>query len=111
MLAAGAILRRAVPPTAAAIALLLFVVDDAHVQPIGWISSRHMVVAAAPALFGLWAHLRAREDGWVLGRFLGPLGVAVGLLGSEAALGVLGFWIAYDLPVTFSMMAPSRMNP
>jgi hypothetical protein len=97
VLAAGAIFRRALPPIAAAIALLLFVVDDAHVQPIGWISSRHMVVAAAPALFGLWAHLRAREEGWVAGRILGPLGAAVGLLGSEAALGVLGFWIAYEL--------------
>lgn len=97
VLAAGAVLRRAVPPTAAAVAVLLFVVDDAHVQPIGWISARHMIVAAAPALFGLWAHLRAREEGWGAGRLLGPLGLALGLLGSEAALGVLGLWIAYEL--------------
>lgn len=96
-LAAGLVLRRALPGATGALALLVFVLDDAHVQPIGWISSRHVVVAAVPAMLGLAAHLRAREEGWAPGRALAVAGLALGLLASEAALGVLAYVFAYEL--------------
>lgn len=94
--AAWLLLRRSLPAAVATLALLAFVIDDAHVQPIGWISCRHMLVGATPALLGLCAHLRWRENGFRPGRVLGLLGLGVGLLGSEAALGVLGYYVAYE---------------
>jgi len=80
-----------------ALALWIFAVAPAHMQPYGWIASRHMLVAGVPAMFGVLAHVRAREEGWRPGRWVAPLAVGVGLLGGEAALGGLALWIAYDL--------------
>jgi hypothetical protein len=97
VLAARALLRRMVAPTAAALALLLFVLDDAHVQPIGWISCRHVLVAAVPVLFGVVAHLRYRSEGWSAGRWLGPVALAVGLAGGETALGGAALVLSYEL--------------
>jgi hypothetical protein len=96
MLAAGAVLYRIVP-RAAPLALLLFVLDDAHGQPIEWISCRHVLIASAPALLGLAAHLSYRRNGWRPGRWLAPLGLAVGLLGGETALGSAALLFAFEL--------------
>jgi hypothetical protein len=95
--AARAVYRRTLPAAAAGVALVAFVLDDAHVQPIGWLSCRHMLIGATPALLGLVAHLRWREDGFRPGRALALVGLGVGLLGSEAALGIVGYFVAYEL--------------
>jgi hypothetical protein len=79
------------------LALLVFCLAPCGEYAYGWPSARHLVVGAAPALAGLLAHLAFRQDGWKPGRWLAPLGVAVGLAGSEAALGVLGFWFTYEV--------------
>ncbi|SRR6266540_2453647 len=77
--------------------LLVFVLSAAHSEPVGWLSSRHLLIAAVPSLWGLVAHVAYRERGFRAGRWLAPLGLLVGLLGGEAALGVAMFWIAYEL--------------
>jgi hypothetical protein len=55
-----------------------------------------MLVAGAPAVAGLAAHIYYREKGFRAGRWLGVLGVLMGLLGGEAALGPLLYWVAYE---------------
>lgn len=97
--AAAAIFRRAALGVGAglgALALLVFVVDEAHWLPMAWWSNRNAIVAAAPALWGVVAHLRWREDGWRPGLPLSVLGLGMGLAGGETAVGALGYLIAYE---------------
>lgn len=93
----GAILRRVLPEPAAVLALVIFALDEVHWFPAVWIANRNALVAAAPALLGLYAHLRWREEGWRPGLPLSVLGYAVGLAGGETALGVLAYLGAYEL--------------
>jgi hypothetical protein len=94
---AGALFRRVLPRETATLALVVFALADANVAPAAWIAARHTLVAAVPALLALLAFVRARQDGWAPGRWLAPLGMSVGLLGGEAALGGLALALSYDL--------------
>jgi hypothetical protein len=96
LLAAALLFRRALPAGAGVLALALFAIDDAHWMPIGWAAARNGLVALLPALLGLVAHVRWREQGWRAGALLGPGGLAVGLAGGEGALGVLGYLVAFE---------------
>jgi len=93
---AWAVLRRALPGSLAALALVLFAVDDAHWLPTAWVANRNALVAAVPGLFGVAAHLRWREGGWAPGRLLSPLLMAIALTGGEAALGAFAYLAAYE---------------
>lgn len=95
--AAGRLFLRVLPGAAGALAMLIFAVSASHVHPVGWISCQHLLLAALPVVLGLLAYLRYREEGWRPGRYLGPLGLGIGLLGGEAALGGAGYWVAYKL--------------
>lgn len=67
-----ALYRRLLPGAAGTLALLVFALAPAHIQTYAWISARHMLVAAVPAAGALLAHVRARQEGWTAGRWLGP---------------------------------------
>jgi hypothetical protein len=94
----GVLFRRLLPasPGIAHLAACLYAIDGAHVEPVGWLACRHMLVAAVPAIGALLLHTAARERGLRVGRWLAPLAFAVALAGSEAGLGVLGFLGAYE---------------
>ncbi len=93
----AALLRRILPGTVGALALFLFAIDGAHFLVAGWIANRNALVAAVPALFGVWMHLERREAHrpWALP--LSLLGLAVGLLGGETALGLFAYVLAYEV--------------
>jgi hypothetical protein len=95
--AAGLLFRRTLPGALGLLALLMYAVDAGHAFPVIWWSNRNALVAVVPALLGLWAHLRWREDGWKPGLALSLLGYAIGLCGGETALGVFGYLGAYEL--------------
>ncbi|WP_437321822.1 hypothetical protein [Sorangium sp. So ce385] len=95
--AAGRLFLRVLPRATAALALLIFAVSASHMQPAGWISCQHFLLTALPVVLGLLAYLRYRDEGWQPGRYLGPLGLGIGLLGGEAALGGAAYWVAYQL--------------
>ncbi len=92
----GLILRKTVPGAVGALALLIFTIDEAHWFPVAWLANRNALVATAPALWGLYAHIRWREDGWKWGLPLSLAGYVTGLLGGESALGVLAYVAAYE---------------
>lgn len=94
--AAGLVFRRALPGPAAAVAVFLFAIDEVHWMPAAWLANRNALVAAAPALLGLHAHLRWRQDGWKPGLPLSLLGYGAGLLGGETALGAAAYALAYE---------------
>lgn len=96
LFAVGLLLRCALSHSLFGLSLFVYAVSGAHVHPVGWISSRHMLVSAAPSVAGLAAHLLYRERGFRAGRWLSVLGVVIGLTGGEAALGALLYWMTYE---------------
>lgn len=95
--AAFLIYRRLFTLPVAGLCILLYLVDEGHLLPVLWLSNRNALVSGAPALLGLAAHLRWREEGWRPGLPLSLAGYATGLLGGETALGILGFVAAYEI--------------
>lgn len=89
--------RNRMAPPLAGLCCLLYIVDDGHIIPALWWSNRNAIVAAAPAVLGLVAHLKWREEGWRPGLPLSLVGYGLGLLGGETALGIFGYLIAWEL--------------
>ena len=100
LVAAALLFRRTLPHGTAAIATAIFAFRSAHVLPYAWLSARHVLVGAVPATCALLVHLGARHRASraaLLSRFLlAPLLLIVGLLGSEAALAVVPFFVAFE---------------
>jgi hypothetical protein len=84
-------------PKHAALALLLFAVDDARWMPVGWLAQRNAVLAMVPAVLALYFHHQAREQGGAWRRALAAVCLGLGLLGGEAALAICGYLAAYAL--------------
>ena len=83
----------------AALALLLFAVDDAHILPIGWLANRNALVALAMGLgaFYAWIRWRAqRTAGWAA---LSLGGLALALLAGESGIGTFAWMVAWQLAV------------
>jgi hypothetical protein len=91
----GLLLRRLFPQGLAGLALTIFLVSGIH-GPLSWTATRHIVIAAALGVFGLYFHVRWRQDGWRAGRFLSLVTLALSLAGSEAALGACAYVFAYE---------------
>jgi hypothetical protein len=96
LLAVGFLLRSVLSPPLWQWSFLLFALSASHAQPVGWLSCRHLLVATAPSVGGLALHVQYRERGLQAGRWLSIVGLAVGLLGGESALGAALYWIAYE---------------
>jgi hypothetical protein len=93
---AGLVLRQLIKnPIIAAIALTLFVLDDAHLYPSVWIANRNALIATTLALLTLWLHARGSNRSETRARYLAPACLALALLAGEYAVGILGFLFAY----------------
>ncbi len=93
----AALYRRVLGTDAAGLAFLFFVLDDSHVQPVGWLANRNALVAAAFALVAVSLHLRHRTDGDRRSGVIAPLAFCVALCAGEAAFGVAAYIVAYEL--------------
>ncbi|MFT5680325.1 MAG: hypothetical protein ACI8RZ_001231 [Myxococcota bacterium] len=89
--------RRILPGSVGVMAAVIFAIDEGHWFPTAWIANRNALIAALPAVLGLLAHIRWQSSGWRAGLPLSLLGLAVGLTGGEAALGVFALLAAYQL--------------
>jgi hypothetical protein len=95
--AAALLLSRLLPGRLGLLALLLFCVDDGHAMTVTFVAARNAVVATVFSFFGLWAHIRWREERWRPGCVLAPVLVALGLASGEMALGALSYLVAWEL--------------
>jgi hypothetical protein len=92
---------------AALLAALMFVMDDAHALPVGWLASRNSVIAATFGVLAILAHGRWRESAaaaaaasTVAGAPFAVLAtalVAASLLSAEAGTATLGYLVAWAL--------------
>lgn len=94
---AGVLYARRLRPAEAGLATALFGLHLAHIPVVWFVSNLHAPLGAIPALSGAMAWLRWREQGWRPGRWLGPLGVGLGLGFGELALGSIGYLLAWEL--------------
>lgn len=85
------------PLWGAALAALLFALDDAHGNPIGWLANRNTLLATLFGLLALIAHDRWRRDGWRPGMVLAPAALLAGLLSKELAVCAAAYLAAYAI--------------
>lgn len=98
VISVGALYRRLeTVPWAAALAALLYALDDARSLPVGWLSNRNALLAALLGVLVLIAHDRWRRDGWRPGPWLAAPCFALALLAGEAGLAVCGYLAAHAL--------------
>jgi hypothetical protein len=94
--AVGSLFRDVLPKKVAVLSFLIFAIDGTHAEAAGWLSDRHMLIAALPVLVVLRLHVR-RSASRPRDRWLTAVGVAAGLSGGEGALGVVAYLVAYDI--------------
>jgi hypothetical protein len=103
--AVTALHRRLLPGATGTIAALLFAVNEAHVSPWGWVSCRHMTIAAFFSVLAVLAIVPSGGHPRPRGRWLAAGFIALGLLGGETALGGVAYVVAYAVETS---PAPDR---
>jgi hypothetical protein len=93
----AALLYRRLAPSIAAAALagLLFAIDEGHAFSVGWISGRNTLMAAFFALLALLLHMRACETGRLSLRLSSAGAVALALLSAEAGVWALALLVSH----------------
>jgi len=97
IIAAGFLIKRAVPGRISSLAIVIFSISGIHWYVVYWTAARHIVVAASLGLWSLLAYTKWREQGWKKGRIISILGILLSLLAGEASIGVLAYFFAYEL--------------
>jgi hypothetical protein len=99
LLGAVAVVYRRLEPSRVlgGLSLALYAFDDAHGPALAWLANRNALIATLFGCLALAAHDAFRREGSRVAAVLAPLSFLVGLLGGEAAIGVLGYLIAYAL--------------
>ena len=94
---AALLFRRLLSVRTAALATLLYAIDESHWTASSWIANRNAWVSMVPAMLGFWAWLRAEDEDWLPGKVAAPLLFGIGLCGGETALGVAAMWVTVAL--------------
>ncbi|WP_028321182.1 hypothetical protein [Desulfatiglans anilini] len=79
----------------AALAGLLFAIDDAHGVPAGWLANRNALVASLFGLLAVFFHDRWRKNGKKSFLVFSCVSLSLGLLGGEMAVAAGGYLLAY----------------
>lgn len=113
--AAGLVYRRIVAAAwVAALATLLYAIDDAHGMTVAWIMNRNALHGAIFGYLALAAHIRWRRTGWRWGLPLAWTSLAVGVACSEGTLSIGAYLFAHmlfldkpgALPIRFARLLP-----
>ncbi|MDD5328192.1 MAG: hypothetical protein PHY02_10340 [Phycisphaerae bacterium] len=82
-------------PMVAALAALLYAIDDAHGMPAGFIANRNALMATFFGCLAIIAHDKWRRNNWHAGIVLAPLLLAASLLSAEAGISTCAYLAAY----------------
>ena len=92
--------RRVASGTAvAALAAVLFLLDEARGIPTGWVANRSALPALVFGVLTLIVHVRWRRDGWRPGVVVGPLLLTMALLSAESGLATTAYLFAFAVHV------------
>jgi len=81
----------------AGLAALLYVIDDAHGMPVGFLANRNAVMATLFGVLTLIIHDKWRRENLSIGLFVGPVLLVVSLLSAEAGLATCAYLFAYTV--------------
>lgn len=95
VLTCAALFRRLASLRVAALATLLFAVQDHHAGTVLWIANRNALIALVGAAFALLLHDGWRRHGRAWQGWLAPVLLALALMAGEAALATCAFLFAY----------------
>lgn len=79
------------------LAFALYALDDARGWLVSWIAARNAAVATAISIWALVLHVRERRGQLPAGRWLAPILLGLGLLGSEGASAIGCYILGYTL--------------
>lgn len=97
VLAAALVFFHALPPPMAALALLLFAIEEGHSLPLGWLANRSTLVATSLGFLALHAHLRFRVTGSRLSRAASLGWCVLAMSAGEYAFSALAYLFAFEL--------------
>lgn len=100
--------KRLLPGAAAVLAAVLFLIDEAHALPVGWLSNRNALLSALFGVLTVTAFDGWRRNGLRWAFPLSVLSFVLALLSGEGAVAVAGYLIAYAVFVDKSS-ATNRM--
>ncbi|MCP4263939.1 MAG: hypothetical protein GY774_41500 [Planctomycetes bacterium] len=81
----------------AGLAALLYVIDDTHGMPVGFLANRNAVMATLFGVLTLIIHDKWRRGNLRMGLVAGPVLLAISLLSAEAGLATCAYLFAYAL--------------
>ena len=84
-------------PWVAGLAALLYVIDDAHGMPVGFLANRNAVMATLFGVLTLIIHDKWRRENLRIGLVAGPILLVISLLSAEAGLATCAYLFAYTL--------------
>jgi hypothetical protein len=97
VIATGWLYRELLPGTLAALAVIMFAVDDSHQFPVVWLSNRGGIYASLCGVLALLAHVRWRTRGERRYAALSAAAISVGFAFGEWALPMLAYIFAFEL--------------
>jgi hypothetical protein len=91
------LLRELLPTYMAAIAIILFALEEGHEMLIAWLANRSALIALSFGLLGLWAHIRWRRRGHKLAFVMSITMFILALLAGEWAFPVFAYLLAFEV--------------
>lgn len=79
------------------LAFALYALDDARGWLVSWVAARNAAVGTAISIWALVVHLRERRGQLPVGKWLAPLLLGLGLLGSEGAAAIFCYVVGHTL--------------
>ncbi len=100
VIAVALVLWEAMPPPMAALATLLFALEEGHSLPLGWLANRSTLVATAFGFLALYAHMLWRKRAGRVARALSIVFIVLAASAGEYAFSAFAYFAAYELSAT-----------